>query len=91
MVTWINKSLDTLLSEELYNELYKRLDEAHLPKDCPTRMMSWDEAALEASAIAEDTDNEVTRLIYQVAAKLYRDGVRAWDAVESANNLFELI
>lgn len=91
MVTWINNTLESLLFEELYNELYKRLDEAHLPKDCETRSMSWDEAATLCHVKAEDTDNEITKLIYKVAERLYLDGVRAWNAVEEAKNLYELI
>jgi predicted HAD superfamily Cof-like phosphohydrolase len=91
MVTWKNKELQQQMLDELYAELYASLNEAHLPADCESRKLSWDEAANYCYEIKNNTDNEITKLIYSVADKLYTDFGNRWDKIIDAKNLKDII
>lgn len=88
---WKDKKIKDMMLDELIAEVNFKLDECRVPADSEIRKFSWDEAATHADAKAEETDNEIDRLIFLSAAKVLRDGSRVWDAIIDADNLMDIV
>lgn len=87
MINFSSNKAENDIINIVYETLYNRLDEIKVPKDCPTRKMSWDEAAMECWDLAGEQETEI-ELIYKQAIQVYCDASNLWEAITEANELF---
>ena len=81
--------LQQQMLDTLFEQVYKKLDDIGLSAECPTRNLSWDEAACECGGLAEEAPLKLERDIYREAITIYSEAVKVWDAVVDANKLFD--
>jgi len=79
--------LQTMLNS-LFEQVYLQLDNIELHEDCPTREMSWDEAAVFCTSLAEEEGQEIERDMYLAASEIYAEAVTVWDAINDSRKLF---